>query len=262
MTQEQHFDVAAYALGVLDAHDAARFEDHLIDCPTCALELESMLPVVDLLSELDADSIVATEQSRNDGVVLHRMIGEVAKERRRANSRRLYSLAAAVLVFAVLSVGALFAGGRWLPGQGTQGPNGGTQALPTQSAANSDTLDPLPPRTDQGGPDLVGELRGGDDKRTGVRLDYGLETKAWGTQISFKLSNVKGPLTCSLVAQRTSGEKVTLTTWTVGPNGWGTAKQPNPLMLQAVTALPASDIAHLLVEGIGEDGKKVQLVSV
>ncbi|HEX8345147.1 MAG TPA: zf-HC2 domain-containing protein, partial [Actinoplanes sp.] len=73
MTQEQHFDVAAYALGVLDANDAARFEDHLIDCPTCAMELESLLPVVDLLSDLDADSIVATEQSRNDGVVLQRM---------------------------------------------------------------------------------------------------------------------------------------------------------------------------------------------
>src|SRR6185295_11798001 len=52
MMQEQHFDVAAYALGVLDERDAARFEDHLIDCATCAIELESMLPVVDILSDV------------------------------------------------------------------------------------------------------------------------------------------------------------------------------------------------------------------
>jgi starch synthase len=70
MTQEQHFDVAAYALGVLDERDAARFEDHLIDCPACAIELESLLPVVDILSDVDADALVATEQSRRDGVVL------------------------------------------------------------------------------------------------------------------------------------------------------------------------------------------------
>ncbi|WP_203709573.1 zf-HC2 domain-containing protein, partial [Actinoplanes digitatis] len=114
MTQEQHFDVAAYALGVLDDRDAARFEDHLIDCATCAIELESMLPVVDILSDVDADALVATEQSRRDGLMLKKMIVEVKQERRRANSRRLYSLAAAVVVFAMLSIGALFAGGQWL----------------------------------------------------------------------------------------------------------------------------------------------------
>ena len=114
MTQEQHFDVASYALGVLDERDASRFEDHLIDCPTCAIELESLLPVVDILSDVDADALVAAEQSRRDGLVLKTMIGEVKQERRRANSRRLYSLAAAVVVFAMLSIGALFAGGQWL----------------------------------------------------------------------------------------------------------------------------------------------------
>ena len=52
MTQEEHFDVASYALGVLDEHDAARFEDHLIECPRCAYELESFVQVADLLSDV------------------------------------------------------------------------------------------------------------------------------------------------------------------------------------------------------------------
>jgi anti-sigma factor RsiW len=37
-----HWDVAAYALGVLDHRDTARFEDHLADCASCAVELESL----------------------------------------------------------------------------------------------------------------------------------------------------------------------------------------------------------------------------
>ena len=148
MTQEQHFDVAAYALGVLDERDASRFEDHLIDCPACAVELESFIQVADILADVDADALVAAEESRKDGLVLKQMIGEVKKERRQANSRRLYSLAAAVVVFAMLSIGALFAGGQWF---GTDQ----KQAPPTaQRSSGPEQLDPLP-ITDGGigGPD-------------------------------------------------------------------------------------------------------------
>ena len=68
MTQEEHYDVASYALGVLDEHDAARFEDHLIECPQCAYELESFVQVADLLADVDAGAVIAAEESRQDGV--------------------------------------------------------------------------------------------------------------------------------------------------------------------------------------------------
>src|SRR3954451_16855172 len=125
MTQEEHYDVASYALGVLDERDAARFEDHLIECPRCAFELDSFVQVADLLADVDAGAMVAAEEVKRDGVVLHKMLGEVRSERRRANSRRLYSLAAAVVIFAMLSIGALFAGGQWLGGGGPPAPPGG-----------------------------------------------------------------------------------------------------------------------------------------
>ncbi len=57
--REQHVDVAAYALGVLDERDAARFEDHLIDCPQCAFELESFVQVADALADVDAEALLA-----------------------------------------------------------------------------------------------------------------------------------------------------------------------------------------------------------
>jgi hypothetical protein len=256
MTQEQHFDVAAYALGVLDERDATRFEDHLIDCPTCAIELESLLPVVDILSDVDADALVATEQSRRDGLVLKKMIGEVKRERRRANSRRLYSLAAAVVVFAMLSIGALFAGAQWLaPGKDPS----------TTEQRSSKQLDPLPAAAGGvgiGGTELPGEHLGGVDARSGVSADVGLLGKDWGTQVSFAVSNIKGPLTCRLVAVRTNGATEVLSTWQVGEKGWGTAAQPEALILQAVTALRRDEIAHLQIQSIDAKGATENLVRV
>jgi hypothetical protein len=266
MTQDQHFDVAAYALGVLDDRDAARFEDHLIDCPTCAVELESLLPVVDILADVDADALVATEQSRRDGQVLTMMIGEVKKERKKANSRRLYSLAAAVVVFAMLSIGALFAGGQWL---GSSKSSGGSEAAAPKPAASasrgSDQLDPLP--LSDGGPGiggtaLPGNVFNGTDSRTRVSLAYGLLKKDWGTQVSFAVSNITGPRTCRLVAIKTDGSPEVLTTWNIGAKGWGTAANPNPLMLQSVTSLSQDEIAHIQVQSVDASNATVKLVQV
>jgi Putative zinc-finger len=263
MMQEQHFDVASYALGILDDLDAARFEDHLMECARCAAELETLLPVADMLAQVDADAMVAAEQSRRDGILLHRMINEVKKERRHANSRRLYSLAAAVVVFAALSIGALFVGARWFGDDRPQT----TAAHQTAStpARGSDQLDPLPLTTDGpgvGGPELQGQRYGGTDPRSGVRLDYALEKKDWGTQVSFAVSNIKGPLTCRLVAVRTDGTMETLTTWAVGERGWGTAANPPPLMLQAVTALQRDAIAHVQVQAVDPNNNASTLVQV
>ena len=263
MTQEQHFDVAAYALGVLDDRDAARFEDHLIECPACAIELESLLPVVDILADVDADALVATEQSRRDGQVLTMMIGEVKKERRQANSRRLYSLAAAVVVFAMVSIGALFVGGKVFAPDSTNTTAGGP--TPTAAASRgSAQLDPLPlsDGIGIGGTALTGEPFSATDPRTGVRATVALEKKDWGTQISYAVSNIKGPLTCRLVAVRTNGNTEVLTTWSVGEKGWGTAANPDPLLLQAVTALPRDDIAHLQVQSVDAKGTTSTLVTV
>ena len=259
MTQEQHFDVAAYALGVLDERDAARFEDHLIDCPACAIELESLLPVVDILSDVDADALVATEQSRRDGLVLKKMIGEVKRERRRANSRRLYSLAAAVVVFAMLSIGALFIGTQ-LGGGSDPGPQ-----QQTAQRSSSKVLDSLPLAQGGvgiGGTKLPGETFDNKDSRTGVSAAVGFEPKDWGTQVSFAVANIKGPLTCRLVAVRTDGNSEVLSTWTVGDKGWGTAAQPEALMLVAATALPRKDIAHVQVQSIDAKGTTETLVRV
>jgi hypothetical protein len=257
MTQEEHFDVASYALGVLDDHDATQFEDHLIGCSRCTHELDSFLQVADLLADVDAEALIASEESRKEGVVLTKVIGEVKHERRRANSRRLYSLAAAVVVFAMLSVGAFI----W----GSAGGSTTTETPATASARGSSQLDPLPNTQGGpgiGGPDLAGQRYGATDPRTNVRADVAMEKKDWGTQISFAISNISGPKTCRLIAVHTDGTSEPLVSWKVGERGWGTAANPEPLLLQAVTATPREDIAHVQVQLVTATGAGETLVRV
>ncbi|GAA4591302.1 hypothetical protein BJY16_000224 [Actinoplanes octamycinicus] len=257
MTQEEHYDVASYALGVLDDRDAARFEDHLIECPQCAFELESFVQVADALADVDAEALLAAEKSEQDGILLNKMFREVKVERQRANSRRLYSLAAAVVIFAMLSIGALFAGGKWL--------GGGTAKDPGQIAQRgSDKLDPLPDSDGVGigGLPLPGQNYNGTDSRTGVATVVGLEKKDWGTQVSFAVSNIKGPKTCGLVLVHTDGTSERVATWTIGEKGWGTAANPSPLLLQATTGTPREDIAHVQVQELTANGTGETLISV
>ena len=39
MSNDQHIDVGAYALGLLEEQDSAAFEAHLANCPRCHAEL-------------------------------------------------------------------------------------------------------------------------------------------------------------------------------------------------------------------------------
>ena len=98
-----HRDVAAYALGVLDERDAARFEDHLAECDACAVELESLLPVTAMLSQVDGDSFVSVEESVREGRMLDEMVNAVAYDRSRVRARRMLALAAGVVAVIMLS---------------------------------------------------------------------------------------------------------------------------------------------------------------
>jgi hypothetical protein len=48
----------------------------------------------------------------------------------------------------------------------------------------------------------------------------------------------------------------------VNPAGWGTAANPSPLLLQAVTATPRDSIAHLQVQSVDPKGTAETLVRV
>lgn len=104
-TPPPHRDVGAYALGVLGAADAFRFEEHLDGCPGCrarAAEFGGVMAVLGRYARLTPPGVDPVVRA-GPGLV-RRAAEAVAAGRRRTRRRRLALVAAAV----VLAAGAPF----------------------------------------------------------------------------------------------------------------------------------------------------------
>ncbi|MFD9125937.1 anti-sigma factor family protein [Kitasatospora sp. NPDC059571] len=214
----RHVDVGAYILGVLDPEDVERFELHLAGCPVCSAEIDELSGVAPLLAELAEAGPVAAAPPPG---LLDRLVGEVTATRRRNRVRRLSLVAAA----AVLVIGGPLV---------TIAATGHDQArAPVAAAAQFAATDPT----------------------SGVSAAIGVQPVAWGSQVTLALSNVRGPQSCDLVAVSRSGERQTVTTWSVPPTGYDT----EALRTGGGAALHPADIDHFEVRTL--DGDQL-LVSV
>jgi copper chaperone CopZ len=247
-----HRDVAAYALGVLDPHETAQFEQHLADCARCAAELEALLPTVAALSEVDIDLLEAAERARMEEALWRRVTAERAKVTR----RRALVLAAGVAIGALAAGGSVIAGTR--SGDDTP-PVAGPGPSPRTGPSPSPTVD----APGIGGPELpTGDRFSASDEDTGVQADLVLTEGPWGTQVSFALSGVTGPRTCRLLVVREDGTAEVAGTWRVPEAGYGTQAHPEPLLLQTATAVSQSEIDRIQVQSVAEDGEITTLVTV
>ncbi|MEQ4305709.1 zf-HC2 domain-containing protein [Plantactinospora sp. B6F1] len=248
MNAEIHRDVASYALGVLDERDTLRFEEHLASCAQCGRELESLLPVVDLLGDVDGHDLMVAERADSDGQLFDRVVAAVGADRRRARSRRFYSLAAGVVLVAMLTGLALFTGTRIAdPGTTAQPPGTGTA-----TGGPGATGRPAP----------TGKRFTATDPDSGVTMEVVLGSTPWGTRISYSLRGLSGPKECRLVLIHRSGKTEALSSWKVPAAGYGTKAQPNPLMLEAATSSGSDDIDGFQVQVLGDDGSMAPLVTV
>ncbi|MFR9774950.1 anti-sigma factor family protein [Micromonospora sp. MS34] len=256
MSRADHMDVAAYALGVLDPQDAERFEEHLATCWACAAELETMVPVVGLLSGIDGETMAALEQTHTDPALLDRTLHAVRLDRRRNRVRQLFATAAAVVVFGTVSgvgLATVFDGSQPLP-----------QAEPTQSVP---TAAPTGTAGDPGDPNIGGTEPEGDEHRatdpsTGVQTNMWLARKEYGTQISVRLARLPGPRTCRLVVIRKNNTSEVVSTWSVPGTGYGTSARSDALELSASTSATLDDIAKIQVQSIDVGGIATPLVTV
>lgn len=245
-----HWDVAAYALGVLDPREVPRFEQHLAQCPRCAAELERLVPATAVLADVDPAQLREEEDFRLAG----RLLEAVRGQRRRARTRRRLAVAAGTAVAAATAGFALLVGASW-SAIGT-GPPG---------AAGPTTTDPSPATTPIGigGPELAGGERfSATDPTTGVHADVLLDEMDWGTQVSFALSSLSGPRECQLMVVRADGSGHAAASWRVPADGYGTEEHPAPLLLQSATSIPRTEIDHVQVLALEPDGTTTALVTV
>ncbi|KPC64827.1 anti-sigma factor family protein [Streptomyces chattanoogensis] len=240
---DRHTDVGAYALGVLDAADADRFERHLAGCHHCAAELERLMGMSPMLAEFRASApTVETVTAVPGPGLLEGLLGEVAAARRGRGRRRLYLVAAAA---------ALIIGGPLAALALTGGDPQGEPAPPLASAVRAQYA--------------AGEKVTAVDPVTRVSAGVSMAAKPWGTQVVLQLAGVKGPLTCSLVAVGKDGHRQTVTTWAVPEGGYGikgsTAKwHREPLFAAGGAAFRRGDIDRFEIRTLA--GERLAEVNV
>ncbi|RKN19680.1 RNA polymerase subunit sigma [Micromonospora musae] len=259
MSRADHMDVAAYALGVLDEQDTERFEEHLAACWACAAELETMVPVVGMLSGIDGETMTALEQTATDPRLLDRTLGAVRADRRRTRFRQLLATAAAVVVL----------GGLTAVGFHTVLEDAGTRdvvAEPTFTAPVDGPPAPRPTKSDLGGIGGPEELEGdpveATDPTTGVGARIFLVERDYGTQVNFNLTRLPGPRVCRLVVVRKNATTEVISTWSVPASGYGTNERAEDLRLSASTAARPGEIKQIQVQSVDPKGVASPLVTV
>ena len=105
-----HTEVAAYALGLLDPGDVARFEQHLADCADCRAELAELGPAARMLplavsadqppADLQAKTFMAIEREAGSRVMAPAPPARPVRRRRRFALRIAFAGLAAVAVVA------------------------------------------------------------------------------------------------------------------------------------------------------------------
>ncbi|MEU1117521.1 zf-HC2 domain-containing protein [Streptomyces sp. NPDC005879] len=171
---ERHRDAGAYALGLLDAADAFRFEDHLADCPACLLALDELSTTTGQLALYCRVTPSAVEPCAAPSAgLLDGVLRETARRYGAGRGRRVGAAAAcAVLVAAAPALAALT----------TQAPE------PVRMSAR--------------------------DPRSGATATLTARDRVWGSEIGLTVRDAaaRGRV-CELVAVAADGSEQTVTTW-------------------------------------------------
>jgi hypothetical protein len=351
-----HVDVAAYAIGALSDREMSQFEDHLVQCASCASELESMVSVVAMMADVsladvtgEAPPVVGPYTAANGLPV----IGTPPPARQTPPMRPSQPVGPPPMVPSPPPpvVGPpltpptgqvpppMRGQGPALSGPGAASPHpapgdgrrderrdqrrekpqdprlqgtrpakakgkrddrrpGGTTAPPAAPKPISQARGNRPKRRTgralgiAAAAAVVGAVAGGagvvesglfqekqqviteavapiagptvseTDKRTGAHIEAALTSRPWGTNIEFQVTKIEGPKTCRLIAVRENGETEVLSTWTVPDGGYGYEVRPQPLALEAATALESDDITQLRVQAMDPNGDPSNLVTV
>jgi predicted anti-sigma-YlaC factor YlaD len=206
---DEHIDLGAYALGLLEDQDKVTFEAHLATCDACRAELPSLSPIAGLLRGMGPVEVPGDVQPPVD--LLRRRASASRRDRRR-------------LAIASVAAGVVLVGG---------GIGVGLTAAPRPAPAATSSL--------------IGQLHAATNPANGVTGTVGLVAKSWGTQVTFDLAGVHGPLECELIAISRESERRVVTGWLVTAPGDGVPGHPAHLLVQGGTAISLANLARFEV---------------
>ena len=100
------------------------------------------------------------------------------------------------------------------------------------------------------------------DPTTGARADVAVATTPWGSAIDLTVAGVSGPLRCELIAVGADAHSTVVASWLVDQAGYGVPGQPNPLRVQAATAMTLAATSQYEIRATSPDGQVRTLVTV
>lgn len=230
-----HTDVAAYAFGALDEQQRRAFEVHLATCPTCPAELAEFRGMTGMFAALKrTTSIGPPVQTAHVAADEPGDVIELIRQRKRQvkRYRRGTALLTAAAAVVILAVGVMI-------GSSTGGHQPPVAGPGSRSPVPSVNL----PET--------GETHSATNPRNGVTATVALAKHGWGTEVALRMSNLKGPLECDLVAVAKNGTERVVSGWSVPPAGYGTPAHHEPLSTQGGTSIPVSGLARFDVRVVG-----------
>lgn len=216
--------LGVYVLGAIDPAERAEVESHLAECVACRDEVARLAGLPALLARVSPEEI-DDGPATADPAMLDRVIGGVARQRRRSRRLRAAAAVAGVVGLAGGMTGAYVTGAQMAGGE--------TQASPpsvTAPATPGDTV-----RVSATAPD------------SGVSGHVTLAERVWGTSLSVRLSGVPRYTTCRLVAVGPDGQRSTAGSWRVTYRG--------RVDVAGATALSAARIAEFQV--VTSDGRRL-----
>jgi anti-sigma-K factor RskA len=225
----EHTDVGAYALGLLEEDDRRAFEEHLSGCGSCAAELAGFTDMRGLLAGIGPVEADDEQESEDLSGNITDLLGRRRKEdRRRRRGTLIIGLAAGV---------ALVAGGVTV-GSAIVSPGGGNEHQHGSPAA--DVL-------------ARGVRHSATDPSSHAVATVATRSEPFGTEVGLDLANLRGPLTCRLVAVLRSGQQQPVTEWAVPRKGYGVPGSPEHLQVHGGIAAKPADVSRfdVMVEGGG-----------
>jgi hypothetical protein len=229
-----HTDIGAYSMGLLEEQDKRAFEDHLAGCPACAAELAELSPMAALLRGVELRGVelrdvelrgvepaAAPGTDPDEGPDEGNVTELIRRSARQRQHRRRWQVALGAAAGIVLIGGGIGLGIAAAP----QHPGPPAPALA-----------------------LTGQRHSATDPGTGVAGTVGLVAKAWGTQVTLDLSNVRGPAECELIAVSRTGQRRVVMGWLVVAPGDGVPGHPAHLVIRGGTSIPRNDLARVDVD--------------
>ncbi|WP_412539278.1 zf-HC2 domain-containing protein [Longispora sp. K20-0274] len=221
--------VGAYVLGALDDAERRAFDEHLTGCAECRREVAELEEVTDVLGEVPPEALLYGPP--DDDAVLDRTLDRLrAEQGTRDRSRRLYALAAGIVVLAGVAVGGVMVGRASVDAPPPV-------ALP--SATATATATPQPP----------GTLRGTTvDAASNVRLTASVVPVANWVKVTAAVAGIPQGENCRLVIVGRDGSREVAGGWIVSEKGAATGTT-----LDGTAALDVRQVAR--VEIVNTSGR-------